>query len=212
MEVAGFTFNDFAENTYVLYDDSKSCVIIDPGCNTDEERKQLTDFIGSYGLKPEALINTHCHIDHVLGNQFIHATYRLELHAHKDEQVVLDSTYNVAKMYGIPYESSPPITQYLNGGDTFTFGESQLKVLFTPGHSPASISLYHEPSNQLIAGDVLFNGSIGRTDLPGGDYDTLISNIKTKFLPLGDDVKVYSGHGPVTTIGDERKNNPFLQD
>lgn len=211
MNVVSFTMNDFAENTYILYDDTNECVIIDPGCNNDEERQLLVDFIESKNLKPVKLVNTHCHIDHVLGNGFIHSKYNLPLISHRGEQVVLDGMVNVARIYNINYSPSPDISIYLDEGDKLIFGKTELEVFYTPGHSPASISLFHRPTQQLIAGDVLFQRSIGRTDLPGGDYDTLISNIKTKLLPLGDDVKVYSGHGPTTTIGEERLLNPFLQ-
>ncbi len=211
MNIASFTFNDFSENTYVLSDDSGQCCIIDPGCNTPDEESQLIDYIESNNLTPVKLVNTHCHIDHVLGNKFIAEKYSLPLISHKGEQIVLDNMENVARMYGIAYKPSPNIAEYLDEGDVLKFGNTELEVLYTPGHSPASISFYHRSSNQLIAGDVLFQGSIGRTDLPGGDHATLIASITDKLLPLGDDVKVYCGHGPSTTIGAEKKHNPFLQ-
>lgn len=211
MEIASFTFNDFAENTYVLYDESKSCIIIDPGCNTPAERKELTSFIESNELKPEYVVNTHCHIDHVLGNRFTMEEYGLELYTHEGEVPVLAACEMVAQMYGIPYDPSPSINNTIKDGDEITFGNTSLKSIFTPGHSPASISLYHEPSSVLIAGDVLFRQSIGRTDLPGGDFNTLISSIRTRLFILPDDTVVYPGHGPETTIGYEKSYNPFLQ-
>lgn len=211
MQVAIFTFNPFQENTYVLHDDTGQCIIIDPGCHDAGERQLLTDYISASKLVPVSLLNTHCHIDHVLGNKYVATTYDLPLTSHRGEQEILDMQPTVSAMYGMPYEAGPDISIYLDGGDTFSFGQSELKVLYTPGHSPASISLYHADSGQLIAGDVLFKDSIGRTDLPGGDYDTLISSIKTQLLPLPDATVVYSGHGPSTTIGDERRHNPFLQ-
>ena len=211
MNIAVFTFNDFAENTYVLYDDSLECLIIDPGCNNEGERNELSNFIENNKLKPVGLLNTHCHIDHVLGNKYISEKYGLELESHKGEEGVLASNEMVAQMYGIPYVKSPLITRFLDEGQVRTFGNSQLEIYYTPGHSPASISFYHRESKQLIAGDVLFQRSIGRTDLPGGNFDTLIDSIKTKYYPLGDDVVVYPGHGPSTTIGEERLMNPFLQ-
>jgi len=211
MEVAVFTFNGFAENTYVLYDSTKSCIVVDPGCNSKEEEDLLVDFIETNGLKPVKLVNTHCHIDHILGNHFVAEKYGLELIAHRGEIPVLAAGKMTSDMYAIKYITSPEITSFLEEGDKLSFGDTHMEVLFTPGHSPASISFFHAETKQLIAGDVLFDGSIGRTDLPGGDYDTLIANIKNKFFPLGDDVVVYPGHGPHTTIGKEKKLNPFLQ-
>ena len=190
---------------------SKECVIFDPGCSNVNERKELTDAIKNHGWRPVRLLNTHCHIDHVLGNKYISETYDLELEAHEGEIPVLDSCEQVSKMYGVPYEMSPAIQKYIKPGDKITFGEVTLDVVFTPGHSPASLCFIHHDSKQVIGGDVLFHGSIGRTDLPGGNYDTLIESIKTQLMTLPDDYTVYPGHGPATTIGFERSNNPFLQ-
>lgn len=209
-QIAVFTFNPFEENTYILYDQTNECIIIDPGCYTSAEKTRLKDFITERKLRPVHLINTHCHIDHVMGNRFIADTYQLPLTAHQGEIAVLETAASYGKMIGLPIEISPPISQFINEGDMIKFGDTELKVLFTPGHSPASISLYHADQAILIVGDVLFYGSIGRTDLPGGNYDTLISSITNKLLPLGDQVRVYNGHGQDTTIGHERKFNPFL--
>ena len=210
MHVATFTFNDFQENTFVLYDDTKNCCIVDPGCNNESERTLLIGFIESNNITPIKLVNTHCHIDHVLGNKFISEKYNLPLISHRGEQIVLDNMDAVSRTYGIPYEMSPDITEFLEEGDVLEFGNTKLEVLFTPGHSPASISFFHRESKQLLAGDVLFKGSIGRTDLPGGSMETLIDSIKTRFMTLDDDVIVYPGHMGSTTIGAERKSNPFL--
>lgn len=210
MNIASFTFTDWAENTYVLYDDSKECCIVDPGCNTAQERQQLVDFIEAKGLTPTRLVNTHCHIDHVLGNKFVSEKYGLPLIAHKGEEIVLAAMVQMAQMYGVSYEQSPDITEFLDEGDLLSFGNTKMEVYFTPGHSPASISFFHRESKQLIAGDVLFKGSIGRTDLPGGSMETLLESIRAKFFVLDDEVIVYSGHGPTTTIGEERRSNPFL--
>lgn len=211
MNVASFVFNAFQENSYILFDDTKEAIIIDPGCNSPEEQQELSNFIEANGLKPVQLINTHCHIDHVLGNKYVSEKYGLGLQAHKGEEMMLNNQPNVAMMYGIPYDPSPAISTYLSEEDTIQFGNTTLEIYFTPGHSPASISFFHKESRQLIAGDVLFQGSIGRTDLPGGSFETLIDSIKTQFYPLGDDVVVYSGHGPSTTIGEEKMSNPFLK-
>lgn len=210
--VAKFTFNPFQENTYILYDDTKECIIIDPGCFTQNEKDQLVRFIEEKKLKPVRLINTHCHLDHIFGNRFVAEKYNLELEIHKGEVPVLEAAPMVSANYGIPFpEPSPPASKFLEEGDIVKFGDTELEVLFTPGHSPASISFFCKKDKYVIAGDVLFQGSIGRTDLPGGDFPTLISVIKEKLFPLGDDVKVYSGHMGMTTIGAEKKSNPFLQ-
>lgn len=211
MDIAIFTFNPFSENTYILYDDSKECVIIDPGCSNVEEQQQLTNFIETNGLQPVKLVNTHCHIDHVLGNKFVSEKYDLPLISHKGEAVVLAMQPQISSMYGIAYDPSPEITQFLEDDDALKFGNTTLKVLFTPGHSPASISFYDQEGGILIGGDVLFQGSIGRTDLPGGDFGTLEKSIKEKFYVLPDEVIVYSGHGPSTTLGVEKKTNPFVK-
>jgi hydroxyacylglutathione hydrolase len=210
MKVQSFTFNPFSENTYILYDESNECIIIDPGCNDSFEKQEISEFIKSNGLNPIHLINTHCHIDHILGNKFISESYNLPLTAHKKEKQVLDFGTQTAMMYQIPYELSPEITKFIDEGDTITFGNTKLDVLFTPGHSPASISLYCKSANILIAGDVLFQGSIGRTDLPGGNFETLTRNIKAKFFTLPDETVVFSGHGNPTTIGIEMRTNPFF--
>jgi glyoxylase-like metal-dependent hydrolase (beta-lactamase superfamily II) len=210
MNIKSFTFNDFSENTYILFDDSKECVIIDPGCNNLHEKNTITSFIEEKSLIPIHLINTHCHIDHILGNRFIADKYQLNLTAHKKESSVLSVGQMTATMYHIHYDLSPEISIFIDEGDTIKFGNSELEVLFTPGHSPASISLLNKASKILIAGDVLFQGSIGRTDLPGGNFETLIRSIKSKFFTLPDDIIVYAGHGDPTTIGIEKRTNPFF--
>jgi glyoxylase-like metal-dependent hydrolase (beta-lactamase superfamily II) len=212
MTIEIYPFNAFQENTVIaICDGTKECIIFDPGCSNGEERKVLTDNIKNHGWKPVRLINTHCHIDHVLGNKYISETFGLSLEAHEGEIPVLNSCVNVSKLYGIAYEGSPDIAKYIKAGDTIDFGEQSLDVVYTPGHSPASLCFIHHDSKQVIGGDVLFHGSIGRTDLPGGNFDTLIHSIKTQLMPLPDDYTVYPGHGPATTIGFERENNPFLQ-
>ncbi len=210
MHVAKFVFNAFQENTYVLYDDTHACAIVDPGCNSPEEEQMLTDFIEGHQLKPELLLNTHCHVDHVLGNAFVAKKYDLELITHKGEAEQLERVAQYAPMYGIIYQKSPAPSKFLDEGDTITFGKTELEVLFCPGHSPASICFVHRPSKNIIAGDVLFQGSIGRVDLPGGNGDTLMKSIVEKLLPFEDDFKVYPGHMGETTIGEERRSNPFI--
>jgi glyoxylase-like metal-dependent hydrolase (beta-lactamase superfamily II) len=211
MEIAIFVFNPFAENTFILYDESNECIIVDPGCNNDKEEKTIIDFITSKELKPIKLINTHFHIDHVLGNQFISDHYNLKPELHKEAMYFFELQHQIANTYGIEYKGSPQPVKFLEQGDEIAFGNSRLEVLHVPGHSRGSICLHHKESRQLIAGDVLFRESIGRTDLPGGDYNTLIEGIKNKLLTLDPETKVYPGHGPSTTIGYEKENNPFLK-
>jgi hydroxyacylglutathione hydrolase len=210
ISIQSFVFGPFQENTYILFDETKNCIIIDPGCYDTRERSILESFIRDNKLQPVKLLNTHCHLDHVFGNGFVAEKYNLQLEINKNDQVVLDAYLLMANMYNLNAEPSPQPAVYLNEGDVITFGNSSLEIVFTPGHSPGSITFYNAEQKFMIAGDVLFSGSIGRTDLPGGDYDTLIASIKNKLLPLGDDYKVYNGHGPFTTIGVERKSNPFL--
>lgn len=205
-----FTVNSFQENTYVLFDETKECIIIDPGFGNVKEQQQLIAFINDNGLTPKNLINTHCHIDHILGNKFVADTFNLALEANKLEIPVLDSGTQVSQLYGIPYTTSPKIEKFLTEKESIIFGKSALQILFCPGHSPGSLVFYSAEQKFAIAGDVLFYGSIGRTDLPGGDHETLISSIKTKLMVLPDNVDIYPGHGPKTTIGFEKLNNPFL--
>jgi glyoxylase-like metal-dependent hydrolase (beta-lactamase superfamily II) len=209
-KVAKFPFNPFQENTYVVYDDSMECIIIDPGCYSQQERDELISFINKTGLTPVRLINTHCHLDHILGNKFIYKTYGLLPEFTHEEQHVLDSAPQFAGVFGISFDPSPQPKSYLQAGETLTFGNTGFDILFTPGHSPGHITLYSEADRFILSADVLFQGSIGRVDLPGGDYDTLINSIEEKLLPLGDDIHVYTGHGPDTTLAQERQSNPFL--
>lgn len=212
MQIQVFTFNQFFENTIIVFDKTKECVIIDPGCYTISEKDTLQKYISINNLVPVKLINTHCHIDHILGNNFIAKTYDLELEMNANDMELIKSSNEIAQLYGFTdYEMSPLPKKFLNEGDTLEFGNSQFKILFTPGHAPGHISLYSEKDGLLISGDVLFNNSIGRTDLPGGNYDLLIESIKNKILTLNDNTIVYCGHGPSTTIGNERLNNPFLK-
>jgi len=208
--VHSFVFNPFQENTYILFDETKECAIIDPGCYDDNERAELVSFIENQKLKPVKLLNTHCHIDHVFGNKFISEKYKLGLEINKNDLPVLKSLMQVAKMYSLNAEESTEPSNFIREGDTVKFGNSSFDILFTPGHSPGSICFVNKDQKFIIGGDVLFYGSIGRTDLPGGNHATLINSIKTKLFALADDYVVHSGHGPSTNIGFERKNNPFL--
>jgi len=207
-----FTFNPYQENTYILADPSGECVIIDPGCYGSQEQQQLRSHIETHNLKVVALINTHGHIDHMLGNAYVKRTFQVPFVAHEGIAKELEYVSPWASMMGLQVEPSPLPDETISEGSEVTFGTTKLKVFDTPGHSPAHISLYCETEKLLVSGDVLFKGSIGRTDLPGGDYQTLMESIVNKLLPLPDDVQVFSGHGTETTIGDERERNPFVLD
>lgn len=212
MKIARFTFNPFQENTYVLYDDTLACVIIDPGCYEAEEKEELSDFIQSQKLRPVHLLNTHCHIDHVLGNKFVGDAFGLQPQIHPLEEKLLAACLQYGQVYGIFMEASPAPLTTLEEGKTINFGNCQLEMIHAPGHSPGSICFWHKESDTLIGGDVLFAQSIGRTDLPGGDMDTLLNSIREKLFTLPAKTIVYPGHGPETTIAFEKVNNPFLAD
>lgn len=210
-KVLTLPFNPFQENTYIVYDETGECIIFDPGCSNAAEEETLVTVIEEHKLRPVRLINTHCHLDHVFGNAFVAETYGLPLEIHEGELPVLQAVPMVEKMYGMPASKPSPMPgNFLKEDTELSFGNTTLKLLLTPGHSPASLSFYCEKDRFVIAGDVLFMGSIGRTDLPGGDFDTLIRSIEQQLIPLGDDVTVYPGHGPSTNIGYERRHNPFL--
>ncbi len=209
LEVKKFVFNPFMENTYVLFDETGECVIVDPGCVEKDEENQLSKFILSKNLVVKKLINTHCHIDHVLGNAFVKKQFNTDLFIHPIEEAMLKAVKTYASNYGFSQYQESAADHFLNEGDTVAFGNQQLDVLFVPGHSPGHIALYHPSAKILIGGDVLFENSIGRTDLPGGNFDTLINSIHQKFFTLPNDVTVYCGHGLETTIGFEKQTNPY---
>ena len=211
LNVQSFTFNPVQENTYLLYNEERLCCIIDPGCYFASEEIELRNFIELHQLTPKYLLNTHCHLDHIFGNRFIHKTYGLTLHLHKLEKQVLDFGPASGQMWQLPFDNYDGELKYIDEGDIIKLGNDELEVLFTPGHSPGHVCFYDRASKFLIGGDVLFNGSVGRTDLPGGDFTTLEQSIKTKLYTLHEDVIVYPGHGHSTTIGDEMKTNPFVK-
>ena len=211
LALKAFTFNPVQENTYVLYNENKECCIIDPGCYFAEEEANLKDYIENEGLKPVLLLNTHCHLDHVFGNKFVHETWNLTLHIHEKEKRVLEMAPISGKTWQLDFDNYEGELLFIREESRIKIGNEELEVRFTPGHSPGSVSFYHEAGGFVIGGDVLFNGSIGRTDLPGGDYDTLINSIQTQLFTLPDETRVYSGHGSVTTIGFEKMNNPYVK-
>ena len=205
-----FVFNPFQENTFVVYDETNEAIIVDAGCYADNEKKILASFISDNQLKPVLTVNTHCHIDHVVGINYVKENYQIPLQTNKNEEMLLQASLEQGKIFGLNMDTPPAIDHYISDGDTIKFGNSELSVISVPGHSPGSVALYSMPDKAIIVGDVLFDGSIGRTDLPGGSYDTLINSIRTKLMVLPDDVTVYPGHGPSTTIGKEHDTNPFL--
>lgn len=210
-QVQVFEFNPFAENTYVVYDDTGACIVVDPGCYDERERNALQNFIAQKKLRPVRLLNTHCHLDHVFGNAFVARTWGLTLEIHRGEIPVLERFQVVCQMYGVPVnELQPAPGAFLEAGGTIEFGETKLDILFTPGHSPASVSFYCREEGFVVAGDVLFYEGIGRTDLPGGDFNTLIQSIRTQLFTLPGETLVYPGHGPSTTVRHEMEYNPFL--
>lgn len=208
--IQSFVNNPYQENTYILYDDSLECVIIDPGMYTATEQNTVVNFIKANSLKPVLLLNTHCHVDHVLGNKFVFDQYGLKPKFHIGESEVLEAVIAYAPAMGFRYEPSPLPDEYLPETGNISFGNTELQLIFAPGHSPAHLCFYDKDANLLVGGDVLFRGSIGRTDLPGGNYNLLIQNIKEKLFLLPDDCTVYPGHGPETTIGYEKQHNPYL--
>jgi hydroxyacylglutathione hydrolase len=210
INIKQFTFNAYQENTYILFDESGECVIIDPGMYDASEQNQLVQFVRGAGLNPVLLLNTHCHIDHVFGNKFVFDNWSLKPQFHKGELPVLQAVPAYAPQMGMRYELSPEPEIFLGESGSVSFGNSKLELVFAPGHSPAHLCFYAEADNFLIGGDVLFYNSIGRTDLPGGNHEQLIESIRQNVFILPDDCKVFPGHGQSTTIGHEKKHNPFL--
>ncbi|MGG9971255.1 MBL fold metallo-hydrolase [Ferruginibacter sp. SUN002] len=210
LQIKSFVFSPIQENTYVLYNESKECMIIDPGCYFDEEKATLQSFIEQMHLQPKMLLNTHCHLDHVFGNKFVAETYGLTLQLHEIEQQVLAFAPTSGLMYNLPFDNYVGDFILLKEKDTVLLGEDELKVIEAPGHSPGHICFYSAKQHFLIGGDVLFQRGIGRSDLPGGNHETLLKSIREKLFVLPDETIVHSGHGPATTIGEEKMYNPYL--
>ena len=209
--IQDFCFSAFQENTYVLYNEFKEAIIIDPGCYTRIEEKILSDFIRKENLKPTLLLNTHCHLDHVFGNNYVSETYGLTAHIHPNEQIVLDRLPEAAAKWGVPTEAYKGPIQYIQEGEIISLGKDSFKVLLTPGHSPGSVCFYHAEQDFMIGGDLIFKDGVGRTDLPGANPLDLIKSIREQIFPLPDSLTIYSGHGPVTTWGREKEHNPYIK-
>jgi hydroxyacylglutathione hydrolase len=211
LKIKSFVFSPIQENTYLLYNEFNNCIIIDPGCYFDAEKEQLTQFIKQMALQPKMLLNTHCHLDHIFGNKYIADTYGLVAQIHPNEKMVLEYAPTSGLMYNLPFDNYSGQFIYLKEGDTILLDKDGLSVIEAPGHSPGHICFYSKAQHFLIGGDVLFNRSIGRTDLPGGNHQQLLNSIREKLFVLPDETIVYSGHGPTTTIGEEKRENPYLQ-
>lgn len=211
IQIQSFTFNPFSENTYILHDESGEAVIIDPGCYDKAEYQKLNNYIENNGLKPVKIVNTHAHIDHVLGVAVLQRKYNIPFYLHKLDEPLLKAVKAYAPNYGFVQFDEPEINGYSDEGDTVQFGNSSLAVIFVPGHAPGHVAFVNDEQHFVIGGDVLFRQSIGRTDLPGGDMKILLNSIRTKLFTLDDDYTVYAGHMEPTNIGFEKKNNPFLK-
>ncbi len=212
LQIQQFTFNALQEHTYIAYDtESKACCVIDPGCYERYEEEELSAFIAQQHLHVKHLVNMHCHLDHSVGNAYVIRTYKVPLAIHHKEQIVLQKASQYAKGLGMPHYQTTAAEVLLEEGDTIAIGNIALKVIWLPGHSPGHIGLYNTEKQIAFTGDVLFQGSIGRTDLPGGDQSKLLQSIQQKLVPLADSVTIYPGHGPTTTIGKERASNPYWE-
>jgi len=211
INIQSFTFNAFQENTYLLFDAKNQAIVVDPGCSNADEEQLLLNAITSKNLELKAILNTHCHIDHVFGNAFLKRHFDVAIYTHRGELQTLEGAKATAEMFGFKrYEPSPLPTKFVEENDILNFGDLTFNVLFVPGHSIAHIAFYNEENHLLLGGDVLFKGSFGRYDLPGGNLETLKASITEKFFALPNETIVYSGHGPITTIGEERTTNPIL--
>ncbi len=208
MLIKKFTFNPFQENTYVLSDTKNNAVIVDPGCYEREEELELQSYIIDNKLNVVALLNTHAHIDHVLGNQFVLNNYEVPFYLHEADVPILQSVENYAHVYGMGnYKVSPGPTHILKGGEILNFGDIEMKVFHTPGHCPGHVVYYLEQEKVVVNGDVLFKGSFGRTDLPGGSMEVLKKSIFEIMFELPEETVVLSGHGDDTSIGIEKRTN-----
>ncbi|HLN52777.1 MAG TPA: MBL fold metallo-hydrolase [Lentimicrobium sp.] len=210
INIKSFAFNPFATNTYILSDETGECIIIDPACGSRDEEAELEKYIDSKSLSPKFQIVTHYHIDHILGVKFVKNRYGIGATVHSEGRIFWENIQNKAYHFGLNSNDIIPPDHFINEGDKVRFGNAELEVIYAPGHADGSICLVNHPQKFVIAGDVLFYGSIGRTDLPTGDFDILRENILTKLFVLDDNYTVYPGHGPKTSIGFERMQNPFI--
>lgn len=211
LKLKSFVFNPFQVNSFVLSNASNECVIIDAACSNEEEFSRLESYITQNNLNLKMLVNTHGHVDHLLGIKYFKDKYNLPFKMHKDDAFLIETAVDHGRLFGLNVQQPPLPDDFLSEKEVLFPGEDEIQIIHVPGHSPGSLVFYSARQNFLIAGDVLFAGSIGRTDLPGGDYEVLIEGIKKKLLKLPGDCKVYPGHGPSTSIEDEKMYNSFLQ-
>ncbi|MFC2086620.1 MBL fold metallo-hydrolase [Bacteroidota bacterium] len=210
LNIKTFVFNPFQENTFIVSNEKNECIVIDAGCYDENEFERVNTFIKKNDFNPVKLINTHCHIDHILGVERLKNEFQIDFACHKDDLFLLNHATEMSRNFGVPFDNPPVPDSYYSEYDTIKFGVSEIEIMHVPGHSPGSIALLCKEQSFVIVGDVLFNGSIGRTDLPGGNYETLIQSIKEKLFVLPDETVVYSGHGPETSIHKEKNTNPFF--
>lgn len=211
MHIKTFTFNPLQENTYVIYDDKKNGFVVDPGCYENWEQEELKDFIKTQDIQLKAAVNTHGHVDHVLGNYFVCSEWNIPLYGFEKDEATLRSVSAYASSYGFHSYQEKTFDHYLTLDKPFVVGDMSFDIRFVPGHAPGHIALINTDKKVCISGDVLFKQSIGRPDLPGGHLPTLLQSIREQLFTLAEDTIVYPGHGPTTTIGYEKKYNPFLQ-
>lgn len=210
--VKTFICNPFHENTYILYDETGECVIVDAGCYTPDEQESIDSFIAGNNLRPVKLLNTHGHIDHIAGIEYLSKKYKIKLYMHADDVDNINRSVAMGAAWGFNIQVPSCEVNFVEGNDNVTFGNSTLKVIALPGHTKGGVGYYNAEQKIIMVGDTLFRGSIGRTDLPGGDYETIIRSIIKNLLPLGDEVRYYSGHGESSTLGHERRYNPFVNE
>ena len=211
ISIQQFVFNSFMVNTYLLFDESCECIIVDPACYEEREKRELRNFISENKLKLVRNVNTHCHIDHILGNAFIAENFGIFPEYHKASVPFFFTAKEIAGSFGFTLNGTPDPVGFLEEGKKVTFGKSELDVFYTPGHADGSVCFYNKTNNFVITGDVMFRDTIGRTDLPSGDFNLLMKSIKEKLFTLPDETTVFPGHGPETTIGYEKRNNPFIR-
>jgi hydroxyacylglutathione hydrolase len=209
-KIRKFIVNPLQENSFIISDETGECIFIDPGFYFPEERERVKIYVSDNDLRPVLIANTHCHFDHIMGVEFLRKEYNIPFMAHHDDAFWVENAVDQGKMFGFSIDPVNMPDSFFSDQGTVKFGNSMLSIIHIPGHSPGHVVFYSREEKLLITGDVLFYGGIGRTDFPGGDFQTLISGIRNKLLSLPPEIKVLCGHGPDTTLGREKSSNPFL--